>query len=73
MRWHVVWNWLPGLSITSLNIYSAPSFLLLSQAITVAELYGVLDPDTRDWTDGLLSNIFREINKSLPEGRDEAR
>jgi dynein heavy chain, axonemal len=43
------------------------------QAITVAELYGVLDPDTRDWTDGLLSNIFREINKSLPADRDEAR
>ena len=43
------------------------------QAITVAELYGVLDPDTRDWTDGLLSNIFREINKSLAEGKDEAR
>jgi dynein heavy chain, axonemal len=39
----------------------------------VAELYGVLDPDTRDWTDGLLSNIFREINKSLPADRDEAR
>eukprot|EP00955_Chlamydomonas_euryale_P094431 364857-Chlamydomonas_euryale.AAC.16 len=43
------------------------------KAITVAELYGVLDPDTRDWTDGLLSNIFREINKSLADGRDEAR
>ncbi|CAL1543930.1 unnamed protein product [Lymnaea stagnalis] len=25
----------------------------------VVELYGVLDPVTRDWTDGLLSNIFR--------------
>ena len=47
--------------------------LSLPQAITVAELYGVLDPDTRDWTDGLLSNIFREINKSLAEGKDEAR
>lgn len=29
------------------------------KAISVAELYGVLDPETRDWTDGLLSNIFR--------------
>lgn len=29
--------------------------------------------DTRDWTDGLLSNIFREINKPLPPDRDEAR
>jgi dynein heavy chain len=29
------------------------------KAITVAELYGVLDKDTRDWTDGLLSSMFR--------------
>jgi dynein heavy chain len=43
------------------------------KAITVSELYGVLDPDTRDWTDGLLSNIFREINKPLPPDKDEAR
>ncbi|WIA10356.1 hypothetical protein OEZ85_010548 [Tetradesmus obliquus] len=42
------------------------------QAITVAELYGVLDKDTRDWTDGLLSNIFREVNRPLPPERDEA-
>ena len=39
------------------------------QAISVAELYGILDPDTRDWTDGLLSNIFREINKPLLPGK----
>jgi len=43
------------------------------KAITVSELYGVLDPDTRDWTDGLLSSIFREINKPLPPEKDEAR
>ncbi|VDK75302.1 unnamed protein product, partial [Dibothriocephalus latus] len=29
---------------------------------SVEELYGVLDPNTRDWTDGLLSKIFRDIN-----------
>jgi dynein heavy chain len=29
------------------------------KAISVSELYGILDKDTRDWTDGLLSNIFR--------------
>lgn len=29
----------------------------------MTELYGVLDPLTRDWTDGLLSHIFRDINK----------
>ncbi|KAF8569239.1 hypothetical protein P879_02503 [Paragonimus westermani] len=38
---------------------------------SVVELYGVLDPNTRDWTDGLLSNIFREINK--PTDRQERR
>ncbi|GFO07644.1 dynein heavy chain 10, axonemal [Plakobranchus ocellatus] len=42
----------------------------------VVELYGVLDPVTRDWTDGLLSNIFRltnfrEINK--PTEKNERR
>uniref|UniRef100_A0A3B5RAN2 Dynein heavy chain hydrolytic ATP-binding dynein motor region domain-containing protein n=1 Tax=Xiphophorus maculatus TaxID=8083 RepID=A0A3B5RAN2_XIPMA len=38
---------------------------LNSKAMSVTELYGVLDPDTRDWTDGILSNIFREINSKL--------
>jgi dynein heavy chain len=38
-------------------------FLLNPKAVSLAELYGVLDPMTRDWTDGLLSNIFREINR----------
>lgn len=46
---------------------------LASQAITVDELYGELDKDTRDWTDGLLSNIFREANRPLPAGKSEAR
>ncbi|KAJ3134855.1 Dynein heavy chain 10, axonemal [Physocladia obscura] len=38
-------------------------YLLNPKAVTVAELYGIMDPVTRDWTDGLLSNIFRETNK----------
>ncbi|ORZ35435.1 dynein heavy chain and region D6 of dynein motor-domain-containing protein [Catenaria anguillulae PL171] len=38
-------------------------YTLNPKAVTVNELYGVLNPETRDWTDGLLSNIFREINK----------
>ena len=36
------------------------------KAQTVSELYGELDPETRDWTDGLLSNIFRELTRPLP-------
>ena len=51
---------------TTLNIVNP-------KALSVAELYGVLDPDTRDWTDGLLSNLFREMNKPLTQGKDEAR
>jgi dynein heavy chain len=30
--------------------------------VTLNELYGVLDPDSRDWTDGLLSKTFKDAN-----------
>merc|ERR1719424_345713 len=33
--------------------------------ITTDELYGILNPATRDWTDGLLSQIFRTINAPI--------
>ena len=39
----------------------------------MAELYGEMDPETRDWTDGVLSNHFRTLCKPLPPGRDEVR
>lgn len=29
------------------------------------ELYGYLDIATRDWVDGLFSNIFRELNRPI--------
>lgn len=38
-------------------------YVLNPKAMSVIELYGILDPTTRDWTDGVLSNIFREVNK----------
>ena len=38
---------------------------------SVVELYGVLDPNTRDWTDGLLSSIFRDINR--PTDKNERK
>ncbi|GKT16503.1 Dynein-1-alpha heavy chain, flagellar inner arm I1 complex, partial [Aduncisulcus paluster] len=40
------------------------------KAQTVNELYGVLDPVTHDWTDGLLSNMFRTMNNT-PIGEGE--
>jgi hypothetical protein len=30
------------------------------------ELYGVMDPVTCDWTDGILSKLFRELNEPVP-------
>ncbi|CAK9806047.1 Dynein axonemal heavy chain 10 [Anthophora plagiata] len=57
---------------TSLDI-PTKLFTLNPKACTVMELYGVLDPVTRDWTDGLLSNIFREVNKPLESNKDERK
>ena len=48
-------------------------FIINPKAQPISELYGELDPVTRDWTDGLLSNIFRDMNKPVPEGKDERR
>ncbi|XP_012151823.2 dynein heavy chain at 89D [Megachile rotundata] len=48
-------------------------YTLNPKACTVNELYGVLDPATRDWTDGLLSKIFREVNRPLETDKDERR
>ncbi|XP_068620608.1 LOW QUALITY PROTEIN: dynein axonemal heavy chain 10 [Battus philenor] len=42
------------------------------KACSVIELYGILDPVTRDWTDGLYSKIFREMNRP-GENKDERR
>jgi dynein heavy chain len=42
---------------------STKLYTINPKAVTVIELYGILDPVTRDWTDGLLSNIFREVNR----------
>lgn len=47
---------------TRLNL-TTKLYVMNPKAVTVIELYGILDPITRDWTDGLLSNIFREINR----------
>lgn len=41
--------------------------------VTVNELYGVLDPDSRDWTDGLLSKIYKDCNQDQAPGKAETR
>ncbi|KAM9858629.1 dynein axonemal heavy chain 10 [Aulostomus maculatus] len=55
---------------TRLGLYTR-LYPLNPKSVSVIELYGVLDPDTRDWTDGILSNIFRDINK--PTDKKERR
>jgi dynein heavy chain len=49
---------------TTINVINAKS-------ITLKELYGVLDPDSRDWTDGLLAKIYRNSNLALEPGAPE--
>jgi dynein heavy chain 1 len=40
---------------------SAHSFVIDPKAITKDELYGFLDPTTREWTDGIFTYILRKI------------
>jgi dynein heavy chain len=42
-----------------------------AKSITLKELYGVLDPDSRDWTDGLLAKIYRNANLANEPGAAE--
>ena len=44
--------------------------VLNPKAIELYELYGFMDPVTRDWTDGILSNLFRDMNQPLPVHRE---
>ncbi|XP_026685100.1 dynein heavy chain 10, axonemal-like [Diaphorina citri] len=53
--------------------YPARTYTLNPKAVSVIELYGVLNPETRDWYDGLLSNIFRAVNKPLDPGSKERK
>ncbi|CAF1548071.1 unnamed protein product [Rotaria magnacalcarata] len=46
-------------------------YILNPKALSVAELYGTLDPLTREWTDGVVSMLYRMINR--PTTRNERR
>ncbi|XP_076108254.1 dynein axonemal heavy chain 10-like isoform X2 [Mytilus galloprovincialis] len=50
---------------------STKLFVINPKDRSVIDLYGILDPITRDWTDGLLSNIFREMNR--PTDKNERK
>jgi dynein heavy chain len=55
--------------LTSENIV-VKMFVLNPKAQPLNELYGEMDPVTRDWTDGILSKLFRELNDRLPPGKE---
>lgn len=55
--------------LTSENIV-VKMFVLNPKAQPLRELYGEMDPATRDWTDGILSKLFRELNDRLPPGKE---
>ena len=48
-------------------------FCLNPKAQTVNELYGIMDPQTREWKDGLLSKIFRIANDKSSGIKEELR
>eukprot|EP01065_Artemidia_motanka_P041378 TRINITY_DN5358_c0_g3_i1.p1 TRINITY_DN5358_c0_g3~~TRINITY_DN5358_c0_g3_i1.p1 ORF type:complete len:4876 (+),score=1837.91 TRINITY_DN5358_c0_g3_i1:119-14629(+) len=45
-------------------------FTLNAKAQHISRLYGVLDPVSRTWTDGIFSNIFRQINKDSEKDKE---
>lgn len=49
---------------------SVKQHVINAKAQTLEELYGIMDPVTRDWTDGILSNTFRNMNSPLPLGKE---
>lgn len=64
-----VWECLQRASAPAFDLI-IKSFIVNPKAQSVLELYGVMDPITRDWTDGILSKIFRECNQPLPVGKE---
>ncbi|KAL8020331.1 putative AAA+ ATPase domain, dynein heavy chain region D6 P-loop domain-containing protein [Plasmopara halstedii] len=48
-------------------------FVLNPKAQSIAELYGTMDSVTRDWTDGVLSRLFRELNQPLLNGKEKEK
>jgi dynein heavy chain len=58
-----------GLNLTLGN--TVKMYTLNPKAQTVLQLYGFLDPVTRDWTDGALSKLFRSMNQPLTPGHEK--
>jgi dynein heavy chain len=47
------------------RVENAGIYYINPKAITVNELYGVMEMSTREWKDGLLSKVFRVANEKV--------
>jgi dynein heavy chain len=65
----VVLDALVAASLNSINSV-VKTQIVNPKAQSVNELYGNMDPATRDWTDGVLSKLFRNLNQPLPAGKE---
>lgn len=48
------------------KVESVTIYCMNPKAITINELYGTMDMQTREWKDGLLSKVFRIANEKPP-------
>lgn len=55
------------------KVENATIYFINPKAITVNELYGTMDMNTREWKDGLLSKTYRTANEKPAAGKDEMR
>jgi dynein heavy chain len=49
------------------SVRSVVYYIINPKAQGLSELYGILDPQTREWKDGILSKTFKFINEEPPE------
>ena len=49
------------------------SWFINAKAQSLVDLYGEMNAVTRDWTDGILSNTFRNMNKNLAPGKENEK
>ena len=57
-------------AISQLHDVDAQAYVIAPKAVSKLELYGVLDPTTREWKDGIFTSILRRIVDNI-KGDDQ--